>query len=237
MILVSYYTRGTPYERDAALLRASCERQGVDHEIVGIKDEGGWHANTAMKPLVLMELREQLEGPLLYVDADAFVHRDPSKYVDGLRGDCGAHFFAGPPKGHVESDVCPCLRGEPCDREHRLLAGTLYLGDTDGCRDLLDEWAAFNVQRQEGGHIDGGGQKNLWAVWTSMRDELATVELPGRLCYVWDKPWAYPVGEPAWIEHTIASRENRPIGTRPGFWRRTSPPRRVRVQQLWGLVS
>lgn len=237
MKIVAFYTRDTPYAVDARLLRASLERAGLDHSIVAVPDAGSWHTNTARKATFLLAQRRFHTGPLLYVDVDAFVHADPWPHVD-LSADFGAHFFAGPARGWVRTNVCPCVRGGECDREHRLMSGTLYLGDTTGCRALLADWVSLNQARSAAGDPRGGGQRNLWLAWDAMRDRLETARLPGRLCYVFDKPWAYPKGEPIIIEHTIASRENRPTDAMDrGFWRRSHRPRQERVEQLRRLVS
>lgn len=82
------------------------------------------------------------------------------------------------------------------------------LGDTHGCYGLLEAWVALNGLLSERGIVEGGGQKNLWYLLTCMKD-LRVAQLPGRYCYVHDKPWAYPEGEPKIIEHLIASRQHR----------------------------
>ena len=203
MKTVAYYTRDTAYEREADLLRSSLEAVGMDHEIVGVEDAGSWRANTARKATFLRRMRSDLDGPLLYVDADAFVHENCTDHFDLLSDlgfDFGAHWFRGPAFGHDRSAV----------REEGwwMLSGTLFLGDTDRCRWLLDAWCALNETWAEHGIAEGGGQKNLWFTVTCLRG-LHVKRLRGRYCYVFDKPWAYPEAEYPVIEHTIASRIHR----------------------------
>jgi hypothetical protein len=232
--IVGYYTRGTPYEDEAALLAASLDRVGMPYDLHPTTTRGGWDANTAMKPVFLRWQRSMAMGPLVYVDVDAFVHADCAAYFDGLAArsfDFGAHWFAGPPKGHDWRLNCACLAGRPCDRDHRMLSGTLYLGDTSGCRRLLDRWIELN-RREDAAVNGGGGQKNLWRTVVAMGDGLRVARMPGRYCYVWDKPRGYPLDEPCIIEHTIASRENR--GTSAG---RLRASRQRRLSELRALLK
>jgi hypothetical protein len=223
VIVVAYYSLGTPYEHEARLLQASLERVGMRHRIKGYPDRGDWYANTAFKPEAIREARNAVGGPMLYIDVDAYVHRDCESYFEnlGTQGvDFGVHWFAGPAKGHRRHDVCRCVSGQPCNRPHRLLSGTLFFGDTRGARRLLDDWIAFNRVFRERGLTQGGGQKNLWYLTTCI-EGITTADLPGRYCYVFDKKWAYPLSEQPIIEHTIASRDNR-SGSRARNAARTS---------------
>ena len=217
--VIAFYSEGTPYEEEAAILRASLNRVGMAHEITPVPDRGSWGANTLHKGQFIKAKRNEHRGPLLYVDVDAYVHENCSAYFEGLAAqgfDFGAHYFAGPAKGHDRSKV----RAEGW----RLLSGTLFLGDTPACKRLCSAWASMNGLWKALAIMEGGGQKNLWFLTTCLQLKIA--RLPGRYTYVFDKPWAYPEGEPCVIEHTIASRENR------GQRGRTNAARRTRVAEL-----
>lgn len=216
MRLIAFYSTGSPYEDEARVLQASCDRLGLEHEIVGFKSRGDWYANTAAKAELIQQARSNLRDPLLYVDADAFVHVDPRPYLKQLDPDIdfGAHYYAGPDGGYNPSRCCACLVGEPCSQPHRILSGTLYFGDTPGALRLVNAWVAKNEELRAQGIVEGGGQKNLWRTLEEIGDALKIHRLPGRFTYVFDKPWSYPEGEPIWIEHSIASRENRPASER-----------------------
>lgn len=238
MLVIAFYSIGTSYEDEALLLGSSLSSAGMDYRLQGFHDRGGWFANTAFKAEYIRDTRNDFPGPLLYVDADAFVHENCDKFFVGLAVegyDFGAHWFAGPAGGHNHRNVCPCVRGEPCDREHRLLSGTLFFGDTAGARRLLEAWCALNATMRERGLVQGGGQKNLWYLTTCMKD-LKVARLPGRYCYVFDKKWAYPGDEPRIIEHTIGSRDHRPHDN--GKPKTTKDRARAqRIHELKRLVS
>lgn len=226
--VIGCYSEGTPYEAEAELLRASLDAVGMAYEIRGFADRGDWYANTRMKAEMIRAFRHDLAGPLLYVDVDAFVHRDCSLYFDGLARDgydYGAHWFAGPAKGMNRAKVRRDRRGHLVG--WWMLSGTLFWGDTPGARRLLDAWVAMNDTLAAYGAPQGGGQKNLWFLVTAHFKNLKVCKLPGRYCYVFDKPWAYPEGEPRVIEHTLASRDHRAE-------ERRTPERAARIDELRG---
>lgn len=235
MIVIAYYTTGTTYVQEAQLLEASLERVGMEYQILEVPDQGSWDANVRQKANFIRDQRNLLRGPLLYIDVDAFVHKNCSAYFDelGKQGvDFAAHWFAGPGKGHnFTRDNCACLQGKACTKPHRLLSGTLFFGDTKGARELLDIWIGLNDACRKNGWASGGGQRNLWALVTAQARYLKTVDLPGRYCYVFDKPQGYQKKEPQIIEHTIASRDNR------GKKKLKTQGRKVRIQELRNRVD
>lgn len=195
LTVIGYYTPG--YANDAQRLRRSLNRVGMNHELVAVEERGDWYANTAYKPVFIRQMSHTAIGPMLYVDVDAVFHEDCTHWFDKLNGryDFGCHYF-------------PSMDGWTYDANiKRLLSGTLWIGDNDKARQLLDNWCAMNELFRGRGLTEGGGQKNLWYLTTCMKG-LRIKELPGRYCYVFDKPWAYPDDHPV-IEHTIASRDNR----------------------------
>lgn len=232
MKVVGFYTNGTTYEREAGLLMASLATVGMQYEIAAVDDRGSWDENVAVKPQFLLAARERIRGPILYIDVDAFVHENCSAYFENLASqkyDFGAHWFAGPGKGHnFARDNCSCLSGKKCNREHRLLSGTLFFGDTDAAFNLLTLWVGYNREAASVGWKAGGGQRNLWAIVKSQGRHLKQADLPGRYCYVFDKAQGYPKSEPKIIEHTIASRDNRKPRKRP----LKKSPRRNRIREL-----
>lgn len=230
MLTIGFFSKGTPYEDEARIFTASLDRVGMRYDVRGFTDRGTWDANTAAKAELIREARHSLPGPLLYIDVDARVRENCAPYFDGLARegyDFGAHYFAGPPKGRnrkINSYLLENLMRGGVDA-YRLLSGTLFLGDTKGCRKLCDNWVALNQTLRTCGVMHGGGQKNLWFMTTCMKNDLKIARLPGRYCRVFDKPWAYPPREPIVIEHSIASRENR------GERGRVSPGRRREIEQ------
>lgn len=213
LTVISYYSIRTPYVDEHQRMVESADRHGLRVVAVPFVDRGDWYRNTAYKAEMIRWARDTISGPLLYVDADAVFHGDPTPYMRGLatRYDFAAHYFNGPT---VDSEM---------------LSGTMWLADTQAAHEMIDRWVAENRKLQAAGQWVGGGQLNLANVVESF-DGLRVHKLPGRFCYIFDKPWAYPEGEPRVIEHLQASRENR---DRRG---RVNEPRRQRIKELQGAA-
>ena len=197
MLLIGYYTKGTPYEADAERLRRSCEAVNVPYRLLAVPPTADWDEATALKPLVIRHFRERVAGGLLYCDVDAVVHENCCAYFDGLEGTAtfAVHWFQGP----------GCGGREQGNMAEHLLSGTMWFADTLEARFLLDAWIARNDEKRI-----GGGQTNLAEVIAEGAVSANLVcRIPGRYCWVFHKPEAYPPGEYPVIEHLMASRENR----------------------------
>lgn len=76
-VIVSYFTRGTLYEKDAQDLRASCERFGLKYAIEGIDCFGSWDHHCCFKPAYILQKLHELQRPVVWVDADALIVQHP----------------------------------------------------------------------------------------------------------------------------------------------------------------
>ena len=66
-------------------------------------------------------MREELKGPLLYVDIDAIIHHDPWMYLN-----------------KYISDIAVFI-----DEKGNLVSSTIFINDTKGARILLNNWVEF----------------------------------------------------------------------------------------------
>lgn len=227
LTLIGFYTRSGSYPEEAALLRESARRVGLETHIVSVPNSGSWDLNTARKPGFIRASRRFFRGPLLYVDVDAFVHEDPRPLLEPFAGvDFALHYFRGPSKGHDRSKV----RAEGWWP----LTGTIFVGDTPGAYEILEHWIRRNVEKATAGVTEGGGQANLQEILPWLSERYAIGRLPGELCFVYDKPWAYDEGTRPVIEHTIASREHRDP---PRSTKHLVESRRRRIEELRELVA
>ncbi len=77
-VLISYYTRDTAYEQSAAALQESIEALGdYPFYILGLDDSGIWEVNCSIKAMFILNVLTELDRPVLWVDADAKVFREP----------------------------------------------------------------------------------------------------------------------------------------------------------------
>lgn len=183
MIFTAFYTVGTLYEREAARLRRSLDRLGLRHDIRGIPDGGSWAVNAGYTATFLCDALDAHKGQhVVYLDADAIVWRDPVLF-DELPGQCdiAAH---------------RCAWGQ-------LANGTLWLSNSDACRDLIHEYrrrvAAVPNERDEQRHLD-------FAI-EAADDAVKVHYLPASYCYIHRLMAPLP-DELVVIEHLQASRES-----------------------------
>jgi hypothetical protein len=123
-LVVTFFTRGTPYEELAAEMARSCETQGVPVRSVGVTPDRSWERNCARKAGVIRDTWRDSHRPVLWLDADATLHRPPHLLAD-LHADFAVHLHAG----------------------WRMLSGTAWFNQSDRAGDLLDRWCALCEQR------------------------------------------------------------------------------------------
>ena len=73
-MIISFYTPDNEYREWSEILRASCEKFGLDHEIneVDLSRLGSWHARAAYKGVYMFEAAKRHDPrPVLWLDADS----------------------------------------------------------------------------------------------------------------------------------------------------------------------
>lgn len=122
-LVVGYYTDGTPYQHEAEPLKLSLETMLMPYEICAVPNLGSWQKNTQMKAeFIKMMLEEHPGCPLLYLDMDATVMREPEALMN-VKGDIAAVHYA---------------------KTKELLSGTVYWANTPVCHDVIRRWIEFN---------------------------------------------------------------------------------------------
>lgn len=177
--LVGFYTVGTRYEAEAQRLTASVQALGLPLHLEQIPAAPDWLTAVRRKPGILRDLRERLRGPLLYVDVDAVLHRDPWPYLRGFHRDVAV-------AGH---------------RNEQIISGTILLNDTPGTLRLIDRWIA--AQDADPAAWD---QHALQTAALAPDADYDVDLLPPEMCCVFDRRYNPPI-DPV-IEHLQASREN-----------------------------
>jgi len=154
--VVAYFTIGTPYEEEAAKLKASLEEWGYAYTIAGIHHRGSWQENTQAKAPFCLQMLEEYEGePLLYLDVDALMMRPPVLLDGGLDADLAAVRF-------IHRD--------------ELLSGTIWWGNTVQCRRVVRKWIYLNKAHPR--RLPGGK-----AAWDQRTLDMAIQKVGGlRFC-------------------------------------------------------
>ncbi len=121
-LVVSFYTKGTLYEREIERLKASCEKFDIEGYFEAIPPRGSWVENCAFKGPFVADCLTRFKRPILWLDADAEIVQYPA-----LFGSLSCDFAAYKPK--------------------HLLSGTLFFAYNLSSIALADLWATMCVRR------------------------------------------------------------------------------------------
>lgn len=212
--VVAFYTAGTGYEAEARRLEATLKRLGVPYDFTAIDKGADWLANVRRKPQFLMDRRNALRGPLLYVDVDAVLHSNPWPYLRGYDGDVAV-------STHGDGTV---------------ISGTILLNDTPEALRLLRAW---EVELEE-----NPGAWDQWGLHTLVQrarmqgsgSPYRVQYLPPAMCYVFDRTGKQVPGVVPVVEHLQASREFRADGGSEKH-RENLDRRRKRIAEIHGEIG
>jgi hypothetical protein len=123
-LVISFYTKDTPYQLNAHHLSASCEKFGLKSHIEGIDSHGSWELNCAYKPFFIAQKLQQFQRPVLWVDADAVFVRKP-KPLKVFENDFAVY---------SEADLAP-------DHPSKIRSGTIFINYTEKGMGVLKNWA------------------------------------------------------------------------------------------------
>lgn len=157
---ITHFTLDTPYVEEAAALRASAAKHGLEILAIPFQDSGDWARNAGLKAqAILTVLESSARGDrVVYIDADARFKSDPTDYFNSLEGDFAAHMRAG----------------------RELLSGTLFFKVTDAAKALVTDWVHM---------LDGSrawDQKVLHQVVLAHKPHMFMCELEAPYCKIFD---------------------------------------------------
>lgn len=157
--VVSFYT--PKYEEPVKILEKSLKYFKIPYKITPKKDTGDWVKNCAMKPGFILEQWGASNVPIVWLDADAVVKKNPYLFIR-IDTDMGAHFR--------------------CDKRYHneLLSGTLFFNKTDGAKRILEKW----VERCE--KYEGEWDQIALADVVSRMDDISVYRLPSTYTKIFD---------------------------------------------------
>ncbi|MFW9899685.1 MAG: hypothetical protein ACFFDY_00175 [Candidatus Thorarchaeota archaeon] len=194
-VMVSFFTIDTPYEKEVKNLIKSLETLKLDYYIEGIEDLGGWVMNTQYKPVLIERVLKMSGKPVVCVDADAIVKKQPKLFEKMKDIDFAAYF----PNSMRDRDK-ELFPGVNFIMD-RLLSGTIYFNYTDGAFRLLEMWKMKCLEDNR--TID---QNLLLDCVKSLKDKIMIRPLPLSYCQIYD---IVRNKDNAVIEHFQASRRHR----------------------------
>ncbi|MEX0450056.1 putative nucleotide-diphospho-sugar transferase [Spiribacter sp. 221] len=182
--IVAFHTDDAFYTKEAARCRKRLEQLGLPHDFTSVPKNGSWVENCARKPEFLLDVRQRLRGRLLYIDVDAFVHRDPWPYLADYDGDVAAYIHG----------------------DGKLWSGTILLQDTTSTVLLLHDW--LERQKKAPNSYDQIVLQNAIEDDESGQKSYRFQRLPLELTFIPDREYPYVYGK-ALIEHLQASRMSK----------------------------
>ncbi|WP_194847570.1 putative nucleotide-diphospho-sugar transferase [Candidatus Neptunochlamydia vexilliferae] len=121
--IISFYTPNTGYEKEIEGLITSCKKQSLPYSIDPIPNFGTWEKNCCFKPKYILKKLLDLQGPVLWLDADAIVFQRPFLFKD------------------LDADVAVRIVDElPDDHPSKMISGTLFFNNTPAAIEVLKEW-------------------------------------------------------------------------------------------------
>jgi len=168
VLVISYYTLDTPYEKEVENLQASCKAWGIDAHIEGVKNRGSWERNCAIKPFFILNKWMQFQRPLFFVDADAVFCKSP---------DFTSFFSYDFSVMHLKTE----------DKHFKIRASSLFVNATALARKLLEDWCTEtkNVVEREKDATPFLDQSSLCEV-LEKNTEAKIYNMPLSYCKVFD---------------------------------------------------
>lgn len=137
-LVVSFYTKGTDYEQEAAFLKSSCDDLNLEHHIQGVDDLGSWEKNCCYKPQFLKRLMMEKKRALLWVDCDAVIVKPPYIF-NAIEEDIAVKYSENLPSNHPS----------------KVITATLFLQNRPNVLALLSDWEKACVKAL-------GRDKKVW---------------------------------------------------------------------------
>lgn len=153
VLFISCYT--DVYEEEAMGLIESLKEWNLPHKVEFLESMGSWNLNTKLKTTFIKKMLHEQEEPVVWLDADARVRKDPDLFKT-LQDN---------------TDFACHLR-----MKKELLSGTMYFNNNDKCKKILDEWIKVNEKKP-----NVFDQKNLHEVVRRHKD-LRWTKLPHEYC-------------------------------------------------------
>ncbi len=134
-IVISFYTRDTPYEEEFKKLVTSLMQHNLPFHIYSYEPMGSWRANLNHKSACIVKAMETYpDHDIVFIDADGIVRQNPVLF-DQLSNDHKHNMAA------VFHTYAP-VSGDPDE----LLSGTLWLANNGLTRGLIKLWHKIAVE-------------------------------------------------------------------------------------------
>ncbi|SEQ91925.1 Nucleotide-diphospho-sugar transferase [Amphritea atlantica] len=181
MIVIGFYTTDPVYSSAYELLARSLRRVGHQYDFRSFPPNE-WKMMTDLKARIVLESLEKYKEPVLYIDADAFVHENMEEYFNDIKCDMAVNVI------------------NKKDGSEELLSGTIYFDYSSKVIEFVKLW--MRLIEENPSLID---QQNLQKAVEEYDHGLKIHRLSAAYTYIFDRQYV-DVDKPI-IEHLQASRE------------------------------
>lgn len=117
LTIFGFHTNDKLYTKHAKILESSAKKFGIDVKFNEFS-KNDWQKIIAFKPTFIAQMRRELKGPILYIDADAIILKDIRPFFNAVKEDIAVHYI----------------------NNNRLISSTLFINDTPNAHLLVNEW-------------------------------------------------------------------------------------------------
>ena len=141
MIVVAFYTLNNMYEEEVKGLIESCEKFNIRIVTRGYESRGRWARNCAIKPEFLLDMLEEHNEDVLYLDADARIRKPPVLFMNEFNHDIGIHIMNYHKGSNTrEGGLGPISLGGKAITCGKVLSGTIYLKNNERVKNMVRRW-------------------------------------------------------------------------------------------------
>lgn len=139
MIIVSYATKNTPYEKVMKThLLPSLQKWKLKYDIEYPPDAGDWQKNTHMKAEFIRRMLKKHNQAVVFLDSDATIQKFPELFFKLERNKYDISYH--------ELDWYLMWRKQKGNPKREALSGTLFINNTAQAYRFLNKWIAENKQ-------------------------------------------------------------------------------------------
>jgi len=136
--IISFFTNSWLYRKYALELRDKCNELGLNYYICGLENAENYLENTKIKPRFILNALEKLNHDVLWIDADAILHKTPDFFID-FQYDFGS-------------------RKKPVQSEREWHVGTMYFKYNNRVISFMNNW----IEQLGGKLSDEHALDELW---------------------------------------------------------------------------
>jgi hypothetical protein len=125
----TFYT-SPAYRQDAERLGRCCDFFGLPFVMIEGKEYGGWKRNCNQKPRLIDQFRNEISGPIVWLDADCIIHCAPTALLQERTEDAVLW------QGGISSGIY-------------VSSQVMWWNDTDNARAMVADWARRSIEHPE----------------------------------------------------------------------------------------